>query len=84
MARVRRKGSRDTYWVLDEFCISRECFKPGHYEHRGATGSGSRSTGRVTLRCMRNAHHGCPLEKDMSYSDALAKMRKKEGWKNVG
>ena len=84
MANVRRKGFRETYWMLDRLCIGRKCFQPGPYEHRGAIGiAGSRNTGDISLMCMRNAHHGCPDEEDMGYDTALAQARKKEGWKNV-
>jgi hypothetical protein len=81
--RVRRKGKPESYWMVDRKCIGRECFSPGGFQHRGATLSGSRNTGAVSLTCMRNAYHGCPDQKDELYQIDLERTRKSEGWRNA-
>ena len=78
MSEVRIKGSPYRYWVLDSRCIGKDCFVPGTYQHRGATLSGSKSSGTSRI-CMTNAYRGCPDGRE--YSEELAKKRKVEGWK---
>ena len=46
--------------ALDKHCPKRWCWAPGAYRHRGATNSGSRSTGASTKCCLNRANHGCP------------------------
>jgi hypothetical protein len=81
MSYVRKKGEKGRYWMRDRQCIGCGCFAPGTFQHRGATMSGSRNTGSVSLCCMRNAYHGCP--DDTLYSIEKVKERKAEGWVNV-
>lgn len=83
MPHVRRKGEKGRYWMIDRQCIGRDCFSPGEFQHRGATMSGSRNTGDVSLTCMRNAYHGCPDCKDQLYSITEELINRKKGWKNV-
>ena len=48
------------YECLDKQCPKRWCWSPGEYQHRGATSSGSQSTGAKTKTCMERAYRGCP------------------------
>lgn len=49
------------YDFLDKDCPKRFCYKPGEYQHRGATGGGSsRNTGHTSKCCMERAYRGCP------------------------
>ena len=58
--KVRKIGSREWYDVLDADCPARACFRPGPWTVRGATSSGSRSTGAVRQCCLRREGFGCP------------------------
>ena len=84
MSHVRRKGEKGQYWMIDRKCIGRSCFAPGRFETRGASGAGmgTHATGHFSLRCMRNAYHGCPNDAEKLYSITLERERKTEGWKN--
>jgi len=44
----------------DMDCPRRFCWSPGKYEHRGATGAGSRNTGSYSNECLGRAYRGCP------------------------
>lgn len=79
MAYLQRKGDQTRFYVVDAKCLGAECFRPGHYESRGATLSGSRNTGNSSPCCMRNAYHGCPNEPVIT--EELKAERKCEGWK---
>lgn len=80
MTIARRTGDKTKYKIRDKDCLARECFKPGRYEHRGATGTGgSRSTGHYTDCCVCRAYHGCPNYVEVD-AQVLAR-RKLEGWK---
>lgn len=48
----------------DRDCPKRECWSPGTYQHRGASGAGqgSHNTGHYTKCCMHRAYHGCPAD----------------------
>jgi hypothetical protein len=81
MANFVQKGDKAVYSFVDQVCLGRACWAPGHFQHRGATMSGSRSTGASSATCMRRAYHGCPNDDDRPYDVALAKKRKAEGWK---
>lgn len=85
MSYVKRKGSKDTFRVVDSQCLARPCFRPGYYESRGATLSGSRNTGNVSACCTRNAYHGCPNPGSPEHqpSPELEKQRKGEGWRKA-
>lgn len=80
--KFRKTKDKSRYDFLDAECIGRECWSPGHYQHRGATMSGSRNTGDVSACCMHRAYHGCPYEKPV-FQIELAKERKAEGWKKA-
>ena len=73
------KHKKVRYWVCAPNCLGMTCFRPGAYYHRGATMSGSRNTGDSSKMCMTNAYHGCPP--DRTEDKALARERKREGWK---
>jgi len=75
------KQKKDKYWVCDRNCLGMPCFQPGNYQHRGATGAGSRNTGSYSQVCMTNAYHGCPH--DRKEDKELAQERKQAGWKVV-
>ena len=78
----RRSGERGVrYAFLERECIRAKCWAPGHYQHRGATGDGSRNTGDPSACCMRRAYHGCPDDSEREYDVALSKLRRSEGWK---
>lgn len=79
MTILRKKYDKNKYEFRDAECLKAECFQPGEYHHRGATSSGSRSTGKTSPCCMRRAYHGCP--NDVVYMDDLLKKRKEEGWR---
>jgi len=81
MTSFRRPGDRGSYAFLNKRCIEATCWAPGEYETRGATPSGSRSTGETQKCCVRRAYHGCPDEPDRLYSIDVARSRKAEGWK---
>lgn len=82
MSYVKRKGDPKKYWMVDAKCIGCKCFAPGLFQHRGATGSGSRNTGTPDSPvCLNNAYHGCP--DDRGYSEDVEKQRKAEGWKRA-
>jgi hypothetical protein len=79
-ARFRRTGERGRLYVFrDRRCLEAECWAPGVYQHRGATSSGSRSTGTGSPCCLRNAYHGCPS--DVVYVGELERARRAEGWR---
>lgn len=82
MAYLQKKGDRTRFHVIDANCLGRDCFRPGHYQTRGGTPSGSRNTGQSSPCCMRNAYHGCPTERDPN--PELAAQRKRDGWKAIG
>lgn len=80
--KFRKKGEVGRYDFLNAACIEAECWTPGEYQSRGATGpGGSRNTGHSTKCCARRAYHGCPDV--ITYLPELAKKRKEEGWKKV-
>ena len=84
MPYVRRVGEKGHFYVIDSRRgLGRECFQPGSYEIRGATGAGTRNTGVSRLTCLCNAYRGCPNEDQEGggWSAALVAERKKEGWK---
>jgi hypothetical protein len=81
MTYIRKTGKRGKYWFACRNPLSMDCFAPGRFESRGATLSGSHNTGHFELCCMNNAYRGCPIA--MIEKDALAKERKKEGWKKI-
>jgi hypothetical protein len=58
----RRKGDKQSYAFVDIHCIGRECWAPGLYQHRGASGMGmgSHATGTYSSCCMNRAYRGCP------------------------
>ena len=81
MTTARRKGEKIKYAILDRRCLGCICFQPGPYYHRGATMSGSRNTGDVSMCCLRRAYHGCPTER---VADAtLLAQRKADGWRAI-
>lgn len=83
MTAFRKTGEKGRYDFRDAQCIEAECWQPGEFFVRGATGgSGSRSTGKSSFCCMRRAYHGCPNE--IVHLPELAKQRKAEGWKKAG
>lgn len=57
----RRTGDKRKFEFMDAHCIGRECWAPGEFQHRGATMSGSRNTGRVSHCCLTRAYRGCPI-----------------------
>lgn len=68
------------YDFRDRECIAAACWAPGHYQHRGATMSGSRNTGSPdTPCCLNRAYRGCP--RDVQHDPELARKRKAEGWR---
>lgn len=75
----RKTHERDRYDFRDARCIAAKCWQPGSYQHRGATGGGSRDTGSYSLCCMRREYHGCPSE--VVYLVDLGRQRRAEGWK---
>lgn len=77
---LRRTHDKSRYDFLSLDCLGRRCFAPGNYEHRGATLSGSRNTGRYSACCMNRAYHGCPHPLP-DVDKAMATQRKKDGWK---
>lgn len=83
MAAFRRTGERGSYAFLDNRCIEAACWAPGTYATRGATPSGSRSTGESQKCCVRRAYHGCPDEAERLYNIDVARSRKDEGWKRA-
>lgn len=77
---VKDKKTKQKFFVLDHDCLGRECFAPGKFQHRGATGGGSsRNTGAYSNTCMNNAYHGCPSPLPEPTED-LIKLRKADGW----
>lgn len=78
MSEVRKTGEKGRFRVIDRHCLGRECFRPGEYHTRGATLSGSRSTGASQLCCTYNAYHGCP-HPIPDPDPELTKERKAEG-----
>jgi hypothetical protein len=54
------KVTIDGIECLDKQCDKRWCWQPGLYQHRGATGAGSRNTGDYSKTCMERAYRGCP------------------------
>jgi hypothetical protein len=82
MTHVRKTGDPNKYEMPNRNCLSAECFQPGEYQHRGATGAGSsRNTGESTFTCMRSAYWGCPAF--VKHSKELKKERRAEGWRIV-
>jgi hypothetical protein len=80
--KFRKRGERGQYEFLNAQCIEADCWTPGEYQTRGATGpSGSRATGRSTKCCARRAYHGCPSP--IVYLPDLRKKRALEGWTKV-
>ena len=78
---VRKAGRKGRYWVFSLYCLGCRCFQPGEYQHRGATSSGSHSTGKSTLTCMRSAYRGCP--DDDGYTEERKQERCDEGWRKA-
>jgi hypothetical protein len=76
----RKKGDKAKFDFRDKSCIGLSCWAPGHFQHRGATMSGSRSTGRSSPCCLNRAYHGCPTPIPV-VDDTLAPKRKSEGWR---
>jgi hypothetical protein len=68
---------------LDARCIEASCWAPGEYQHRGATSSGSRSTGSASRCCLSRAYRGCPRPDERGYDVALGRLRRAEGWKRA-
>lgn len=85
MAMIRKKGDKSPYSVYDRDCLGRACLSIGHYQTRGATLSGSRSTGDCSPCCMTRAYHGCPSNDKELYTVNLdlIKQRKSEGMKVI-
>jgi hypothetical protein len=80
----RRTGDRYRYGFSGPRCIEAACWAPGLYQHRGATGSGSRSSGSPdTPCCLNRAYRGCPSEQERGHDVALSKLRKQEGWRRA-
>ena len=83
MAILTQKGNRTRYWVMDRGCLGRDCLALGRYQHRGATSSGSRSTGASSPMCMTNAYRGCPqplpeIDKGLAAENRRAGMKVRE------
>jgi len=76
---LRKTHDKNRYDFRDAECLSAACFAPGIYQIRGATLSGSRSTGATRPCCMRRAYHGCPTE--VVHLDRLRRERREEGWR---
>jgi hypothetical protein len=76
MSTITKNGVR--YDVRDVWCIGRKCLALGAYQHRGATGKGSRNTGAISHCCMTRAYHGCPNSLP-EYDLELARGRRVEG-----
>jgi len=76
-----KKGNKKYWFSHGKKCLGYECFAPGGYQHRSTTLSGSRNTGGITLCCLNNAYHGCPM--NPVFEKELEKKRKKEGWRQV-
>lgn len=83
MTQFRKKYERGRYNFLDARCIEASCFQPIEYQHRGATSSGSRSTGSTTLCCGQRAYRGCPAEHERGYDPTAGTSRRREGWRKV-
>jgi hypothetical protein len=82
MTTFRKTYEKGRYDFRDAKCIEADCWAPGEYFTRGATGgSGSRNTGRSSFCCMRRAYHGCP--DDIVYDIGKAQERKADGWKKT-
>ena len=58
--RVRKVGTKEWYSVLDGDCPARSCAALGVWHVRGATSSGSRSTGDRRHACLTREARGCP------------------------
>jgi hypothetical protein len=80
--RIKLKGVKGAFSVLDSKCIGCTCLQLGEYQSRGATLSGSRNTGDASQCCVRRAYHGCPDEVSRCYSKDLEAERKKQGARN--
>ena len=85
MTKLRYKGTKTKYNVLDAQCIGRTCLVLGMYQHRSmCAGGGSRNTGSAdTPCCMTRAYRGCPDTAVNEYSGELAAERKREGLRQV-
>ena len=80
---IRIKGDPHVYEVKDRQCIGRGCLALHPIQVRGATSSGSRSTGRYRYACGRRDYHGCP-QPIPEFNPELAKQRQREeGMRNV-
>ena len=82
-ATIRVKGDRNLYAVRDRECIGRACLRLHPIEVRGATSSGSRSTGRYTYECGERHYRGCPKEPDSAFSKVRAALRRNEGMRVI-
>lgn len=69
MSHAQCRGAPAKFRVRDSACLGRDCFQPGHYQHRGGTLSGSRNTGASSPCCLRNAYHGCPDDCRSQYDE---------------
>lgn len=78
MATIRQKGDPHPYDVRDADCIGRPCLRLHPIAVRGATGSGSRATGRFTYECGHRAYHGCPDPRPEA-DPGLTRQRRAEG-----
>lgn len=58
----KKVGDKARYEFHDERCIGRDCWGPGQFQHRGASGMGmgTHATGQYSYCCMTRAYHGCP------------------------
>jgi len=75
--KAKKKGNSQRYKIFGASCLGCECFNPGMYQHRGASGGGSKNSGQSAV-CLTNAYHGCPIVP--KFSPELMKQRKDAGW----
>ncbi len=83
MAILRKRGDKQSYLVRDELCIGMPCLNAHRIAIRGATSSGSRSTGRFTYECGTRHYGGCPRPRP-EFDKALARDRRAEGMRIKG
>ena len=72
-------GKRVWYDVRDQDCLGMTCLRLYPIQVRGATTSGSRSTGRMAYECAERYVRGCP--RDAEAVPETARARKEAGYR---
>ena len=82
MTQIKKRGDKHKYDVRSRECIGLSCLNIHPRQVRGATGSGSRNTGRWVHACTHRDYYGCPRPLPV-FDKNLARDRRAEGMKIV-